>query len=168
MSIEETAEHIVERLDELPRSERVRYMETFLDRVKQRAVSRETLDEAKHRALDETRDNDRLRRECDALIEERDTARAEIAAWRYVAQAFRDATGSPAIEARDGEHDPWLERAQNLYSQVANTYGTPEPNRFACATCETGSAVVDEDGCCKSCGADTIPVFDPDSRKATP
>jgi hypothetical protein len=90
--------------------------------------------------------------------------RVELAAWRYVAQAFRDATGAPAIEARDGEYDPWLERAQNLYNQVANTYGTPGPNRFACATCETGSAVVDEDGCCKSCGADTIPVFDPDAE----
>lgn len=45
MSVEDTAEYILERLDELPRAERVRYLETFLERVKQRVVSRETRDD---------------------------------------------------------------------------------------------------------------------------
>lgn len=37
---------------------------------------------------------------------------------------------------------------------------TKEPNRFYCDECVT-NVVVDEDACCKWCGADTRPIYDP-------
>lgn len=60
------------------------------------------------------------------IAEQRNEAHAEVAAWKRVAQAFREATGADADEARDGEYDPYLERAQNLYNEAVKRYEAPD------------------------------------------
>jgi hypothetical protein len=81
--------------------------------------------------------------------------------WMAVALAFRDATTEAATDARDGERDPYLERAQDLFNATARDFGpVPAANRFFCDCCDT-TVRVDEDGLCTMCGGDTWGVFDP-------
>jgi hypothetical protein len=101
-----------------------------------------------------------------ALEREQNSEKKRADHWTAVALAFRDATTQAAIDARDGEHDPYLERAQNLYNATARDFGpVAEYNRFYCTACD-GTGYVEEDGCCTTCGGDTWGVFDPDAIAA--
>lgn len=50
-----------------------------------------------------------------------------------------------------------VERIADAYFQGVSPSPAERPNRFDCAECGRGIAV-DEDGCCRSCGADATPV----------
>lgn len=47
--------------------------------------------------------------------------------WREVAEAFRFALSPRAVEDRDGESDPWMERAQEMFNRACEPQPPPAP-----------------------------------------
>lgn len=71
-------------------------------------------------------------------------------------------------DEESGEHEPDCRQcaveaaAAHLDAALAAPLEAPapEPNRFRCPACPAAPVIVDEDGCCATCGADAEPYFD--------
>lgn len=79
------------------------------------------------------------------------------------------ATGAirSTIEAATQVLRQQLEQVTQDRDALRATQPAIKPNRFDCPACKSYGVAVDEDGCCRSCGADAVEIHQSEHPKET-